>query len=77
MPMTDETNNKKTTEAKKTRSHNCTHSGNQFKIHKLTRLQCEHPKWTDEKLESGDACAWDTLQVFNANCSDHEFKPVT
>lgn len=65
---------KKATE-KKPRCHNCKHSGDQFKIHKLTHLHCEHPKYTDEDFESGKISPWDTLMVFNYNCSDHEFKP--
>lgn len=53
---------------KKPRCHNCKHSGQQFKIGKLTHLHCEHSKYTEKDW------GWGTLMVFNYSCSDHEFK---
>lgn len=60
----------------KPRCYNCIHSGDQFKIGKLTHLHCNNPKEFDqEKFDNGEFTAWDTLRVFNNTCSDHEFKP--
>ena len=60
---------------KKPRCHNCKHGLQQFKVGKLTHLHCGHPKY-NERGESGDLSAWETLQVFNDTCSDHEFKEI-
>ena len=62
---------------KKTGCYNCKFAGKQFKINKLTHLHCEDPKkYTQEKYDNGEFCAWDTLRVFSDICSDHEFKAV-
>ncbi len=66
----DEINGGEMKGEKKPRCHNCKHSGQQFKIDKLTHLHCFHPKYGEREGLS----AWDTLMVFNDTCSDHEFK---
>jgi len=54
---------------KNPKCHNCKHAGPQFKIHKLTHLHCEHPKY-----EGKDVNPWETLCVFSSTCPDHELK---
>jgi len=59
---------------KKGRCYNCKHSGEQFKINKLTYLHCEHPKYTKEDYENGKLSLYDTLRVFSSTCKDHKYK---
>ncbi len=59
----------------KPKCYNCKHAGQQFKVHNLTHLHCEHPKWSEEDMKSGKISPWDTLCVFSETCNDHEFKP--
>lgn len=60
---------------KKPKCYNCKHSGQAFKIKKLTHCHCGNPKeYTLEKFDNEEFSAWDTLRVFSDNCKDHEFK---
>ena len=53
--------------------YNCKFAGEQFKIKELTHLHCEDPiKYTQEKHDNDEFCAWDTLRVFSDICSNHE-----
>jgi len=57
----------------KPRCYNCKFAGEQFKIKELTHLHCEDPKkYTQEKHDNDEFCAWDTLRVFDDICSNHE-----
>ena len=59
----------------KAKCHNCKNSSKQFKVIKLTHVHCYNPKeYTQEKADTGEFSAWDTLRVFSDTCSDHEFK---
>ena len=58
---------------KKPKCYNCKHSGNKFKLDKLTHLHCEHPKYM-EQSKCGSLSIWETLRVFGDTCMDHEFK---
>ena len=62
--------------SKKAKCYNCIHSGETFKISKVTHQHCEHPKYTREMFESGELSPWDTLCTFSDTCKDHEFRPV-
>lgn len=60
---------------KKQKCYNCKHAGNQFKIHKLTHIHCNHPtEYTQEKFDNEEFTAWDTLHVFSSCCELHEYK---
>jgi hypothetical protein len=60
---------------KKPRCHNCRFAGYQFKINKLTHLHCaDQAKFNQEKFDSDEFTAWDTLRVFNDTCKNHQFK---
>ena len=60
---------------KKRKYYNCKFSGEQFKISKVTHLHCEDEKqYPNEKWESGELTAWDSLQKFSDTCEFHEFK---
>ena len=59
---------------RKPKCYNCIHSGQTFKISKVTHQHCEHPSFTEEGFNNGDWCAWDTLNKFSDTCEKHEFK---
>ena len=59
------------------RCYNCLHSGQRFKIGKVTHQHCEHPKYTQEQYDKGEISAWDTVMKFSDTCVDHEFKNQT
>ncbi len=60
---------------RKAKCYNCKHGGNQFKLDKLTHLHCNDlQKYTQEKFDNDEFCAWDTLRVFSDTCESHEFK---
>ena len=55
--------------------YNCQHSGNPFKIGKLTHMHCCHSKYKEEDFMSGKLSPWDTLMEFWESCDDHTLKP--
>lgn len=56
----------------KAKCYNCLHAGNQFKIGKLSHLHCENPVlYNQEKYDSGNFSAWDSIRVFSDSCSFH------
>jgi len=47
---------------KAAKCYNCEYASSSFKIGKLTHLNCEDPeKYTEEKYNNDEFCAWDTL----------------
>jgi hypothetical protein len=59
---------------KQPRCHNCKHSGAPFKRYGITHHHCEHPvKYSEEKWDKGEWCAWDLLKEFWNTCDFHEF----
>lgn len=61
-------------EGKKRKCYNCKYAGHQFKVDKLTHLHCGSPRYDAEFKKTGNVSPWETLRVFSATCSDHEFK---
>ncbi len=60
---------------KKRKCYNCKHSTKGFKVFYLTHHHCCDPtKYSEEKWDKGEFCAWDTLRVFSDTCENHEFK---
>lgn len=57
----------------KAKCHNCKHASGAFKVGNKTHHQCNHIKHK-EGFESGELCAWDTLQEWYNTCESHEYK---
>lgn len=58
---------------KKRYCYNCKFAGKGFKIGKLTYHHCEDEKqYNQEKFDTGEITAWDTLRTFNDVCDNHE-----
>lgn len=59
---------------KKPKCHNCKHRGPYFRVNGQASHHCEHPKWNEEDMRSGETSPWDTFKAWWDTCSDHEFK---
>lgn len=56
---------------------NCEHSGNQFKIGKMTHLHCGHPNTEIRYPTTNDFNPWDSLREFWESCNRFEPKKKT